>query len=337
MWPVFTRVPRVRRAFTLVELLVVIAIIGLLIALLLPAVQAAREAARRMQCSSQLKQIGIAMHNYHTVHRVFPMGLPMYNRAFSPLAQLLPYAEQDAIFENLIDFRHSPIELGPPFTDPFWVNNLEASATIVPIFNCPSDKKQVEGAVYSDSSSGTSYQYAGTNYAGCTGSGVPGQGWLADADGVFKQSTALGVRDLKDGTSNTVAFSEIIKGGGVANRGSDPQEFYKLIPGPPSFPIHLTAEGCAGSPVWMGDRGKRWIAGRYSEGLYNHFYTPNSLTPDCVDGVGGAAWTAARSRHPNGVNTLLSDGSTRFVTEGVDRVIWQAVSTRAGGERATDF
>ncbi len=312
-----------RAGFTLIELLVVIAIIAILIGLLLPAVQKVREAAARMQCSNNLKQIGIAMHNYEGATGKLPPGLPIFYRAFSPLAMLSPYLEQDNTYK-LINFNRSPVPTTiPPPPDDGSANDPPAM-TRVKIFHCPSDKEAIPGS-----------RYAGTNYVGCTGTGLVNQGWLADADGVFRQERAYKIVDISDGSSNTVAFSETIKGGGPA-ASSDVCEYYKQVP-LAFFPPYLTTGGCDSSTTWIGTRGERWTAGRYGDQLYNHFFTPNSASPDCINTVGGAGWTAARSRHTGGVNILLCDGSVRFVQNSVALNVWRAASTIMGGEVPGNF
>jgi len=311
--------PRRRPAFTLIELLVVIAIIAILIGLLLPAVQKVREAAARMKCGNNLKQIGLALHNYEGTNQSFPPGLPIFYRAFSPQAQLMPYVEGDNTYK-LIDFSRSPVPTTIPVADDGSAN-LAPARVRVPLFHCPSDKDAVPGS-----------RFSGTNYVACSGTGRINQGWLDNGDGVFKQTTPRRIGDITDGTSNTVAFSETILGGSATGGGTDPREYYKQIP-LRFFPPYLDATACSSSTTWMGNRGERWTTGRYGDGgIHNHAYIPNSLTPDCVNSVGGAGWTAARSRHTGGVNTLLCDGSVRFVRESVSATTWFAVATISGGE-----
>jgi prepilin-type N-terminal cleavage/methylation domain-containing protein/prepilin-type processing-associated H-X9-DG protein len=308
-----------RPAFTLIELLVVIAIIAILIGLLLPAVQKVREAAARAKCQNNLKQLGLAMHNYEGALSTFPPGLPIFFRAFSPHAQLMPHVEGDNTF-RLIDFTRSPVPTTIPVFDDGSAN-LAPARIRVPLFLCPSDKDSIPNS-----------QFSGTNYVACTGTGLVNQGWLDNGDGVFKQTTPRRVTDITDGTSNTVAFSETIKGGNATGTGTDPREFYKQIP-LRFFPPYLDAGACSSSSTWVGNRGERWTTGRYGDaGLYNHFYTPNSTSPDCVNSVGGAGWTAARSRHSGGVNALMCDGSIRFVRDSISAQTWYAVATITGGE-----
>src|SRR4051812_29412824 len=197
--------PDLRRGFTLIELLVVIAIIGVLLALLLPAVQAAREAARRIQCSNNLKQVGIALHNYHASCGGFPVGFlyptgpvpsttsPQQYR-WSPLAQMAPFLEQ-ANLANALNFDY-PLGSQPVAGSAFWPPypaNTTAMAVQVASFLCPSD-----GAPAPLAGSGPA------NYTFCAGSGGNG-GEATGADGAFILGPSLSLADLTDGSSATVA------------------------------------------------------------------------------------------------------------------------------------
>jgi prepilin-type N-terminal cleavage/methylation domain-containing protein/prepilin-type processing-associated H-X9-DG protein len=309
--------------FTLIELLVVIAVIGVLVALLLPAVQAAREAARRMSCRNNLKQIGLALHTYQSSLRVFPPGRLDWPYVYSPQAHLLPYLEQ-ANLDDLIDY-------SVPFNgadSPTWPN-AAAARTTVEIYNCPSDQKGVPGA-----------EFGTTNYVACVGSGLVSDGNLATVgqsgshpDGTFFEESAMSFRDFLDGSSNTAVFSETLLGNGVASASgsppADPRREVLLLSGGAA----TTAGACTpGGGSWWGQRGVRWIQGSYGYALYNHYYPPNAETFDCNNQSRTHALTAARSRHPGGVNLLLGDGSVRFLSETVDLALYRALATRAGGE-----
>ena len=337
-----------RRGFTLVELLVVIAIIGILVGLLLPAVQAAREAARRMQCSNNLKQIGLALHNYVSAHRVFPFGkgpsypsAPVYAR-WSQHALILPFIEQSALY-NTIDFRFPPETPGmggvvafmPAYSNPSGVN-AASCRTPVPGFFCPSD------------SAPTDVWQAQNNYVGNQG------GWLCDrgdqpgaATDVSPSETQTGVfyflskvrpADVVDGLSNTVFFSEKIRGQGSPN----PRTDLFIIPHQTS--LLATYNACSGlntntatplSSKW----GYSWVMGENCCTQYNHVAAPNSNScggtgfPGTMTNM--AMQVSAASRHAGGVQTMLGDGSVRFVGNSIDLIVWRALGSRASGEVAS--
>lgn len=306
-----------RPGFTLIELLVVIAIIAVLIGLLLPAVQKVREAANRMACSNNLKQIGLAMHNYHTTLNTFPPARNPFPLVHSAQARLLPYMEQDNL-SRLVNY-----SVGP--SDPL---NQTASETLLKLYLCPSDRTQgrVPGSTH-----------GGINYVANVGSGTINHGTIADGDGVFTQ-VPLSIKDLLDGTSNTAAFSESILGNGVTSTGTAPSDPLREILRIPS-PGLPTPEACASGTngVWGGNRGAKWIDGHYGNALYNHYYQPNSPTWDCgVSGNQRGLWSA-RSGHPGGVQLLLCDGSVRFVRQDLQLPVWRALSTRGGGEVGSEF
>ena len=283
--------------------------------------QKVREAAARVKCQNNLKQIGLAMHNYHSALGEFPRGLKAFTVAISPLGQMANYYEQGHV---PIDPNKSPVPLTfPPPGDPGTGNDV-AATTFIPIFHCPSD-----GQTSLNSPASNGKNYTGTNYIGCSGSGTIRSGWFTDADGLFSSVAAYRVSDITDGTSNTVAFSESLLGVGIGASGTDPARFFQRGDGtgPPMF-----TNSCTSASVWVGNRGERWTAGAYGHALYNHALPPNSSTPDCINSFGGLASTAARSRHPGGVNILLCDGSVRFVSNSIDLATWRALSTRASGE-----
>lgn len=341
-----------RRAFTLVELLVVITIIGVLIGLLLPAVQNARESARRTQCLNNLKQLGVAIQNYDSTTKHLPSGAisraypgdpshpPNFYR-WSALAQLLPYMENKALLD-LIDLS-VPLYM-PGAGYPFAEQNKFGISQIVPGFLCPSDlNEQVK------------QETGPTNYVVCAGSGAGG-GTPFNTDGVFYVNSATTFDDISDGASHTIAFAESSLGADTprvsgAFHSYTPERNYKFILSFSSTP-DLTNTKCLGSLSFNSTaatgndpRGFAWSSGEYRCATYNHYYTPNANEYDCITSVtvdptpemerlyAAFGWRAARSMHPQGVNATRVDGSVRFYGDEVDPTIWRALATRSGEEQ----
>lgn len=324
-----------RRAFTLIELLVVIAIIGVLVALLLPAVQSAREAARRAQCTNNLKQLGIAIHNYEGTWNTLPSGRYGYPFLWSSLASFLSYIEAANMF-NAINFSF-PSEVNQlPFPA-----NLTAESASLNVFLCPSDgQRRVDPQ-----------NFGATNYVANCGTGtvnsanfnvVPG---APLPDGPFYNTSAIRFAQVRDGLSNTAAYSETILGNGVnsAAAGAPPQNAKRQfalfnqttitnIPPAQFLPPNTYISACNNPDTWGGDRGREWSRGSYIMASYNHFLPPNSRLPDCTDKGRNAAITGPRSFHPGGVNLLLLDGHVQFIKDSVNLLTFRAISTRAVGE-----
>jgi prepilin-type N-terminal cleavage/methylation domain-containing protein len=315
------RRPRAPLGFTLVELLVVIAIIGILIGLLLPAVQMARESSRRTSCANNLKQLGLALHGFAETHGYFPPGRggppPL---VFSPQAFLLPYVEQSGLL-SAIDLNMAPTDLviaGVPYSG---AKNRPAATQRLPMLCCPSDP--ADGRV-------AGLDYAGTNYAANASSGA-NQGSLAGADGVFFLTSAVTFAKLIDGTSHTAAFSERQLGNGdtITDAPSDGALYILQLSGnAPVGPSNCQA----GVGDWFSQRSGKWILGNYGNTLYNHYYSPNAASWDCMNPPQQMAQMTARSNHPGGVNLLCCDGSTRFVNNQIDLILWRGLATRDGGE-----
>lgn len=337
---------RHRNGFTLVELLVVIAIIGILIALLLPAVQAARESARRGQCVNNLKQIGIAFNNYHDVHKrlpfgkgpSYPGGAPVYAR-WSQHAMLLPMVEQQALYD-ILDFRWPPATPGmagainfmPPYSNPSGQNNV-ACTVRVPGFLCPSDGTPPD----------PNWQ-GQNNYAANQGS------WLCDRlgwsdpnaivspselqTGVFYYLSQVSFANVLDGTTNTAFFSEKLRGMGVPNPRTD------LFVMPAQTSLLATWQTCTSiSPLatpLTSKWGYSWCMGENCCTQYNHVAAPNQ--PSCGGtGFPGtmsnmAMQVSPTSNHPAGVNLCMGDGSVRFINETIDLLTWRALGTVQGAE-----
>jgi prepilin-type N-terminal cleavage/methylation domain-containing protein/prepilin-type processing-associated H-X9-DG protein len=365
---------RPRRGFTLIELLVVISIIAVLIALLLPAVQAAREAARRMQCTNNLKQIGLAMHNYHSANDTFPMAAskncnsdPASNcpgyadwRGWSSLATALPFLEQQALY-NAINYNFAE-EIHDAVSQPM---NSTVVSTVVRAFMCPSDPYVgVQNISSYHACSGTTSEWpTGPNN---------GSGSLQNADGkgstgMFAIWLSYSIASVKDGTSNTILFSEALVGdnkGNETNRGvgkSVPGSHYRgngVVTGKVVASYYVddfagsatdTANFLAGlnacrtewsnrsSTKITSHRGYRWSS--TSEGcLFNVGQTPNDTMGLCrpqgnpSQSDNGSISLPASSMHPGGVNVLFTDGSVKFLKDSIARPTWWALGTRAKGE-----
>jgi len=357
-----------RRGFTLIELLVVIAIIAVLIALLLPAVQAAREAARRAQCTNNLKQIGLALHNYHSANNNFPMGSSLqvsvqyggFNgwSQWSCHALLLPYLEGNSLY-NAANFRiNQGLEHG--LSDAM---NSTVTLSRVASFLCPSDGPA--GAKFTN------------NYRGSIGTTVVGgQAPSKQVSGIFSQSSkknsygganpTMGLNDITDGSSNTIAFGEAlvgIEGRGNAHKGNGinaPRSTSNIhkdwdgqdIQQKPAASLASAITQC--NDFWktkppgsswssgMKERnGWAWSLGMRTSTLFNTIFPPNSpdtpwghchLTgcPSCVPQE--ATFDNASSNHPGGANFTLADGSVRFIKSSTNRTVYWALGTRAYGE-----
>jgi prepilin-type N-terminal cleavage/methylation domain-containing protein len=317
-----------RRGFTLIELLVVIAVIGILVALLLPAVQSAREAARRAQCSNNLKQIGLALSNYESALRVYPFGVGgggppgnVVNR-WSAQSQLLPYLEQPALF-NALNFVGVPwLNVNPVFGP----MNQTALTTKVAGFLCPSDVDRINDPLNT----------AHNNYRACAGT-LPynlkndSPDLTGRNNGGFWFQSAVSPARVTDGLSMTAFFSERCLGDTAA---PDPLSDYYItndtldecrLSGPRHSPrLNDPYE-------WSGDR---WADGNALYTRYHHALPPRF--PSCL--LGGSqdydsqAAVTATSRHTGGVNVMTGDGAVRFVKDSIDAHIWAALGTIAGGE-----
>ena len=333
-----------RRGFTLVELLVVIAIIGILVGLLLPAVQAAREAARRMQCTNNLKQLALATHNYESAFKRFP-GLTG-SSSFSPQARVLPFIEQ-ANLQNLIDFSQ-PLYVGPAFAARLNPVFVPATKTVVPTFLCPSDA--IEPTRPTTDAAGNTALMAGVNYMFSYGSGTrTNYDDRYKTDGVVWENSWARFSDIVDGTSNTVLLSETLIGdsqtsttvpeGATLARRSASWAGVGVNPAPtPGLTFggstisnpDLSAVFPSQTTSYRGTRGESWIRGVPYSVVSNGYLTPNHAIPDVT--AHGRGWFAPRSMHAGGANVALSDGSVRMITNSVDRQLHWAIHSRDGGE-----
>jgi len=329
-----------RRGFTLVELLVVIAIVGILVALLFPAVQASREAARRLQCANNLRQMGLAMHNYVAARGRLPNSGNAMRDDFSPLARILPYCEQ-ADLHDLIDFR---VNMGHVGKVDLPVALRPAAATVIPMFLCPSD---IEDPAHELKLVSESVMYAASNYAMNGGSGTDGKtAIMGKTDGVCYCGAKLRIEDIRDGTSNTLAFTESLIGpcdSPAPTSKPDIQVYRARLSSPGSLLGAADKADSDGLPAvlplvsgWDGTRLAYWLRGYPPGGpvLIGRF-TPNCPVPDLIGGSGRLG--AARSRHPGGVNACFCDGSVQFILDTIDKTTWHALWTRAGREVVTEF
>lgn len=310
-------------AFTLVELLVVIAIIGVMVGLLLPAVQSAREAARRMQCSNHLKQMGLALHNYESVYKKFPPGRTSHG--ISVHAAILPFLEQAAAAE-LVD----------PTVGWNHANNVAATQAYIPSFNCPSDSQ-------SPLPSG----WAGTTYRSNQGSGIlwglpptdpadPNYG-MPEPDGVFYLKKQMGFRDILDGASHTAAFSEHNQGDFSNAISSSTDTFWpQTNPETPDEAYQHCEQIDVTDLMYqrVSDIGAPWVHGYHSTTIYMHVAPPNHRS--CMYPPGRIS-TTANSNHFGGVLVGRCDGSVVFVSENVNLDIWRAAGTRANHEVVGDL
>jgi prepilin-type N-terminal cleavage/methylation domain-containing protein/prepilin-type processing-associated H-X9-DG protein len=356
---------RTRKGFTLIELLVVIAIIAILIALLLPAVQQAREAARRTQCKNNLKQIGLALHNYHDVFNAFvyrkggsvgggdPSRLDGNYERKSGLIALLPYVDQAPLYNQIESGDPSTTPPVPPGGAAPW-SGWTVWQRQIPAYRCPSDPG------FNTTRGICNYAFSMGDYVGAANRDD------REVNGLFARSTTYNIRDIPDGTSNTLAFGERVAATfGINGRpGADIREGIIVN----VAAIQTNPGACLAAAAAISNAGRytntATVKGRFSsiwqdgqpENVAFHAVLPPN-GPSCInDGNGNADGAinlmAASSYHEGGVQCLMADGSVRFITENIDtgnlgvansrngpspHGVWGALGTKRGGEVVGEF
>lgn len=326
---------------TLVELLVVIGVVGVLAGLLIPAVQSAREAARRDLCVGNQRNLIQACYSFETVHggfptgqymeHPFPPGQPRSHSSFSVHCSLLPYLEQVDL-HNSINFS---LYSGVPTSRP--VENRTAAAFVVGVFLCPSDSPPADSSL------------AATSYRGCHGVGESyqvGSSIVSEYDGIFYSSDrgtgrGLPLAKIRDGLANTIAFSEKIIGSGLGGTYHPHRDWVHISNDVLDLGLENWRAICAGerpSDLLQPrlDGGATWLSPLV---YYTNFLVstpPNYSIPDCGRADHGGIF-AARSYHPSGVTVAMADGSVRFVRSSIDGAVWRGAGTRAGGEPPPAF
>jgi prepilin-type N-terminal cleavage/methylation domain-containing protein len=316
-----------RLAFTLVELLVVIAIIGTLVGLLLPAVQSAREAARRMQCSNNLRQVTLATLNYESSYKRLPASRISATpnklgpaNGISVHARLLPFMEQSQIYSLInfsVDYNHS--------------DNAIALNSKVPTFVCPSDPA---AGIQSVSAGGQNNYYvnSGTVPLWQRNTANP---WtqIPDCNGVFYRDSFLSLASLTDGLSNTTGVSERLSGDFNQALSSPRSDTYQPGTSPTTadqaYSDCLAVDTTDISKQGFSNIGAPWIRGYHSTTEYYHIALPNGRS--CMYPP-GRIMTTASSQHTVGVNMGLMDGSVRLMTNGTDLQVYRGLGTRNGSE-----
>ncbi len=321
-----------RSAFTLIELLVVIAIIAVLIALLLPAVQSAREAARRMQCVNNLKQIGLALQNYHDVNGSFPIDRCIFTTSttvptpysFSGLAAILPYFEQSPIYASINFSLPNANQAG----------NTTALLTTVATFLCPSESQTVlsgaGGATNYSLSEGSDivYEYGATDPNGAQANEPP-------PNGPFFPNQVYRIAQFTDGTSNSILTAERLLGDFSNSIATDVRDVFNS----PASPITLTDAYTVCQMLNINDlstqstssSGTPWIWGDGMSGVFLKIVSPPNKRSCFFRTVGRLTLTAA-SNHPGGVNVSFGDGSVHFVKNSISLPTWWALGSINGGE-----
>jgi prepilin-type N-terminal cleavage/methylation domain-containing protein/prepilin-type processing-associated H-X9-DG protein len=361
------------RGFTLIELLVVIAIIAVLIALLLPAVQAAREAARRAQCVNNLKQLGLAMHNYHSGIGSFPMAGSNASIAtgavggawgnWSAITMMLPYMEQGTIYSAL---NFNLVNQGQTGNNVEQLVNSTGCTSILNVLLCPSAIPIQGGSPYGyyGKAPNTSYfasvgssmnQYGGGNAGLAVTNSTGGN---ATPNGPFQVfGGAYGLRDITDGSSNTIAFGEWRLGDSNDSMLSVPQDIIKVgtsfppgaSDGASTLIMPLGGAGlnqwlvnCAGAARTGGNQwsntGQFWFEGLFGKAVGNFLVAPNGNYPNCAineyggDTDGSYGNFGPSSNHSGGANVLMCDGSVRFLKSATNQVVVWQIASRAQGE-----